>query len=419
MLPFFYIGVPIAKLTSMQQPFTLQSTRYAYRLAKILFLIPIAFSLPAQSITRLDGSKIESKQLEQKIATLMKEANVCGMGVSVFNKNKPVYSKTFGYANVPDKKPLATSTVMYGASFSKAVFAYIAMQLAEEKVFDLDKPLVGYLPKPLVDYQMSSWKRGYQDLANDKRYEKITGRMCLDHSTGFPNWRWIESDKKLKIKFDPGTRYSYSGEGLHLLQFVLEQITGKGLETMAQERVFTPFKMTNTSYEWQDRFKDNLCLGHNAQGEPYELSKRKEAGAGGSMSTSLADYTQFFTALMQQKGLSKASFDEMIRPQIRIKSKSQFGPNAWVDGSDNDAIELSYGLGVGVMKTPYGRAFFKEGHDEGWGHYSIGFPDQGIGIIIMTNNDNGESLFKELLQEAIGDTFTPWQWENYLPYTKK
>lgn len=37
----------------------------------------------------------------------------------------------------------------------------------------------------------------------------------------------------------------------------------------------------------------------------------------------------------------------------------------------------------------------------------------------MTNNDNGESIFKELLAYAIGDTFTPWKWENYIPYTGK
>ena len=61
-------------------------------------------------------------------------------------------------------------------------------------------------------------------------------------------------------------------------------------------------------------------------------------------------------------------------------------------------------------------AFFKEGHDEGWGHYSICFPDKGIAIVIMTNNDNGESIFKELLATAIGDIFTPWEWENYIPY---
>ena len=180
--------------------------------------------------------------------------------------------------------------------------------------------------------------------------------------TGFPNWRWFEADKKIKFKFDPGTRYSYSGEGLYLLQFVIEQVTGKDYETISQERVFKPLAMTNTSQIWQARFDTNICYGHNAKGEPYELMKWKEAISGGSMSTTLEDFTKFYTALINRKGLSKKSFKEMTSSQIRIKSRSQFVPLAKIDSIDNDNIQLSYGLGVGVLKTPFCSAFFKEGH---------------------------------------------------------
>ena len=106
----------------------------------------------------------------------------------------------------------------------------------------------------------------------------------------------------------------------------------------------------------------------------------------------------------------------MTSKQISIKSRRQFGPLAKIDGTENDEIQLGYGLGVGTFFTPFGRAFFKEGHDDGWGHYSICFPDKKIAIVIMTNNDNGESIFKELLEYSIGDKFTPWRWQNYIPY---
>jgi CubicO group peptidase (beta-lactamase class C family) len=292
------------------------------------------------------------------------------------------------------------------------------MQFVQEKVIDLDKPLVEYLNKPLTEYNIPGWRRGYQDLKNDDRYKKITARMCLTHTTGFPNWRWFETDKKLKFKFDPGTRYSYSGEGLYLLQFVIEQVTGKDYETISQERVFKVFGMNNTSQVWQKRFDDNICYGHNAKGEPYEIMKWKEASAGGSMSTTLEDFTKFYAGFISATGLSNERFEEMTTTQVRIRSRSQFGPLAIVDSTDNDNIQLGYGLGVGVFKTNFGRAFFKEGHDEGWGHYSICFPDKKIAVVIMTNNDNGESIFKELLAYAIGDTFTPWRWENYIPYNQ-
>ena len=369
-----------------------------------------------QNLTRIDGSKLPADSLSAKIEYLMKKANVSGVGVSVFNENKPVFSKTFGLADVQNKTPFTPNTVLYACSLAKNVFAYIVMQLVQENKLDLDKPLVQYINRLLVDIKINGFRRGYQDLKNDKRIEKITARMCLTHSTGFPNWRWFEPDKKLKIKFEPGTRYSYSGEGLFMLQYAIEQITGKGLEQLSRERVFVPFGMTSTSQVWQSEFDAKICYAHNAKGEPYELMKWDEASAGGSMSTTLADFTKFYEAMIQGEGLSKKSFDDMTNPQIRIRSKQQFGPGSWVDSTDNDAINLSYGLGVGVLKTPYGRAFFKEGHDDGMGHYTISFPDQKIAMIILTNNDNGESIFKELLEYAIGDVYTPWRWENYIPY---
>ena len=72
----------------------------------------------------------------------MKAANVLGVAISLFNDNKPVFSKTYGLANVKQNIPLKQSSVMYAASFAKTVFAYIAMQFVQEKVIDLDKPLV-------------------------------------------------------------------------------------------------------------------------------------------------------------------------------------------------------------------------------------------------------------------------------------
>jgi len=210
-----------------------------------------------------------------------------------------------------------------------------------------------------------------------------------------------------------------SGEGLYLLQFIIEQVSGKDYETLSQERVFKPFGMTNTSQVWKTRFDSSISYGHNDKGEPYELMKWKEASVGGSTSTTLSDFTKFYTALINRKGLTKQSFKQMTWPQVRIKSRQQFGPLSKIDNTDNDNIELGYGVGVGIFKTPYGRAFFKEGHDDGWGHYSISFPDKKIAIVIMTNNDNGESIFKELLAYTIGDTFTPWEWENYIPYDTK
>lgn len=137
------------------------------------------------------------------------------------------------------------------------------------------------------------------------------------------------------------------------------------------------------------------------------------------MGTTLADYSKFLAAVLNHQLLQKDSFNEMFKQQVPIRSKKQFGPGALVETTDNEDIGLGYGLGWGVLNTPYGVGAFKEGHSEGFQHYSIIFPETNKGVLIMTNSDNGESIFKELLEKTIGDSFTPCQWEDYIPYDYK
>jgi serine-type D-Ala-D-Ala carboxypeptidase/endopeptidase len=374
-------------------------------------------------IKRLDHSEIISDSLSGFITALMRKANVHGLAVSIFNNNELVYQKLFGFKSRDEGELLVPGTVFYGASFSKTILADIVVQLAEAKVIHLDTPLYTYLKHPLYSYKTNIIERllganyiDYADLKNDNRYKLITARMCLSHTTGLPNWRWLEEDKKLKIKFTPGTRYSYSGEGMFLLQFVIEQITGKDFKDIASEKVLKPLKMNSSSYVWQRSYEGNYCVGHDAKGNNLRIPKSNVANAAGSISTTLEDYTKFFQAVLKQ---NKSRYKELLTQQIRIRSKQQFGPNAWVDTDENDSIQLSYGLGFGLFFTPYGKAFFKEGHLDGWQHYAVGFPEKGMGIVIMANSDNAESIFKELLEGTIANYYTPWYWEHYIPYDQK
>ncbi len=108
----------------------------------------------------------------------------------------------------------------------------------------------------------------------------------------------------------------------------------------------------------------------------------------------------------------------MLDMQIRITSKREF-PTLNVETTDeNEAIRLSYGLAWGLYWTPYGKAFFKEGHDDGWRNYTVCFDKQKTGIVIMTNSSNGEGIFKELLETLLKNTYTPIEWEGYIPYDK-
>ncbi len=372
----------------------------------------------AALIKRLDGSTISQDSLTSAIKNLMNKADVKGLAITVFNSKKPVYMNTFGFSDVENNKKLDLHTNLYGASLSKAVFAVVVMKLVDEGVISLDKPLQSYLPKPIYEYEPKVWHEDFKELKDYPEYTKITARMCLDHTTGLPNWRWFESDEKLRIKFEPGSRYSYSGEGLTYLQVVLEKITGKPLEELAQERVFKPLGMTSSSYKWQEKFEKDYAYGYDEEGKKQEKDKDNAPRGAGTLETTIEDYSKFLSAILNKKILSSKSYKELFSPQIRIHSKNQFGPGALEDGNWYDNLELSYGLGWGLVKSPYGPGAFKEGQGSGFQNYSIVFPDKGIGMLIMSNSYSTGKIIKYLLETGIQDKYTPWEWDQYIPYDK-
>ena len=393
------------------------------RLAVSLLLLgTAAAAAPApRAIRRLDGTSITEAELTRRIEDLAKKARVHGMAVSVFNGREPVYSRAFGVKRTDTKEPLRTDTVFYGASLSKAVFGVLVMRLVQDGVIDLDTPLHKYLDRPIATLEPSGRKAWHEDLkalAEDPRHLKVTARMCLSHTTGLPNWRWFEEDRKLRFHFEPGTRYSYSGEGLTFLQVVLERLTKKPLEDLMREKVFGPYGMATSSYTWQPRFEGNFCHGHDEAGKVLEKDKDNAARSASTLETTPEDYTRFLGAILNRRGLREPSWKEMFSPQVHISSKRQFGPLASEDTADNAAIQLAYGLGWGLLKTPHGPAAFKEGHADGFEHYSIVFPERGAGVLIMANSANGEGVFKELLELTIGDTYTPWEWQDYVPWDR-
>jgi len=365
----------------------------------------------AANVKRLDGSTIPAAQIDATVNRLIGAAKVPGLGLAILNERKIVYLKAYGLRNTEKKEPMTPDTVMTAASLTKSTFAYMVMQLVQEGVLDLDKPLYQYL-SDLSEY------RCCRDLAGDARSKKITARMCLDHTTGFPNLRQFTDDKKLSINFEPGSRYAYSGEGIRLLELAVEIITGKDNKDLMQERIFGPLGMKRTNMNWEERFESDYADGYDENGKSLGPERRKDDSAVGGMQTTPADFALVVQGVLQGKLLNKATKELMLSPQIAILSKHEFPSLRTETTEENKKIRLSYGLGWGLYWTPYGEAFFKEGHDDGWRNYTVCFDDAGIGIVIMTNSANGEGIYKELLETIQKNTFTPIEWEGFTPYNQ-
>ena len=374
----------------------------------MLSTVPSAFA-GELSVNRPDNRAIAASRIDSRIIELMDAARVTGAGIAIFYHGRIAHLKTYGYRDAEKHLPLTPNSVMTSASLSKAAFATTVMRLVEDGAVDLDKPVSEYLPKPLPAYP------NYADLNGDGRYKKLTLRILLSHTSGFPNLRIFENDRKLKIHFEPGTRYAYSGEGIVLAQLAVETVTGQSLAALMGKTLYQPAHMTRTSMVWESRFEDDFANGYDEYGRSLGPEKRSVPDAAGSMQTTLQDYATLLTAIMRGEILNTRTRGKMLSPQIRINSAHQFPSLDSATSTANDAIRLRYGLGWGLYSSPYGKAFFKEGHDEGWRHLALCF-NNGSGILIMTNSSNGEGIFKPLIDSIVGPTSFPFEWENYTSY---
>jgi CubicO group peptidase (beta-lactamase class C family) len=372
----------------------------------------VATNAAERRITRLDGSRVTTTEIDATVKRLMQAGRVTGVGLAILNDRRVAYLRAYGERDTKKHLPLTIDSVMTAASFTKSTLAFLVMQLVQERTLDLDTPVQRYLSSPLPEYS------DYADLAGDDRVQRITPRMLLSHTAGFPNLR-VFNMGRLNINFEPGSRYAYSGEGIRLLQFVVEEVMHRPVQALMQERIFRRFGMARTSMVWEPAFESDYANGYDEYGRSFGPQRRRRSDAAGSMKTTLADFSRFVEGVARGRGLNASTRALMLRPQVGIRSRTQFPTLSTETTDTNAAIALSYGLGWGVFSTPIGPAFFKEGHDDGWQHYVVVFDKPGTGIVIMTNSSNGEGIFQQLLEQVIGNTYTPIEWEGYAPHDRR
>jgi len=385
--------------------------RVLSRLTVLLAGLCVPIAAVAQTIP--DGAAIDAE-----VNKIMIRTHANGLAVAVIDRGKVGYVHAYGIRNAKGD-PLTIDTVMYGASLTKTVFAYTVMQLVDQGKLNLDTPIKDDLDNPLPSYgpdPVFPDKHGpYKDLADDSRWEKITPRMCLTHSTGFNNFWFIEPDQKLHIHSEPGTRYNYSGEGFILLQFVVEhgrEAQGLGLDVGDLTKAdFERLSMTRTSLVWRSAFAGNLADGWNEQGQPQEHDRRSKVRVAGSMDTTISDFPKFVAALVRGDGLSAASRAEMTKPLLHLTTAHQFPPFLPDLPVSEQRTDLYAGLGVVVFDGPQGHGFYKGGHDGQTANTMVCIEAAQRCIVILSNDVRSEAGFPDLVRFILGNTEVPYDWE--------
>ena len=343
--------------------------------------------------------------LAGEIRRLMSEHGVVGMAVAVVRSGRVAQVGTFGYRNLERQLPLTPDTVLYGASLTKAAFAYMVLQLVDEGRLSLDTSIAALLPRPLPEYEE------FRDLAGDDRWKGLTPRILLTHTSGLANFRWLEDDGRLQFHFAPGSRYGYSGEGFYILQLALEEGLGLDVGVEMQRRVFDRFGMASTSMTWRPAFAENLADGYGADGTMEPHDERSSVSAAGSMDTTIADQAKLWAGIVRGEGLSPESRAERIRPGPAITSQHQFPTlRPWSDPR-NAEIGLSAALGVVVFSDASGPAWFKGGHNDWTGNMVVCLEASRDCVVMMANDVRAERIFPQVARLVLGETSMPWRWE--------
>ena len=323
------------------------------------------------TFTARDHSSVDSF-----VNTYMEYYDVPGASIALIKDGKIVYHKVFGVQSLLTDEPVNKNTLFQAASVTKPVFAFIVNRLADRGVIDLDKPLYQYLP--------------FKNIAHNKGYKSITGRIVLSHQSGLPNWAWggpfgWKGGAKTDLLFPPGSKFKYSGEAFQYLGRVVEHITGKDLNQLLKEEVILPLKMPKMYFNGEEGL--NMAQGH-IQGQPTFWQMPAEPGVAHTLMSEAGTFARFVVALIDKKGLSEKRYEDMFS---RRAMATGFPPPP-----DNSYWNLGTGLGFFIQDTPYGKAIMHGGSNWDFQSEFVFYPEKKMGFVVFANSNSGHKLVQEL-----------------------
>lgn len=328
-------------------------------------------------------------ELEERMAYY----NVPGVSIAFINNYQIEWAKGYGVLETGRSDPITPNTLFQVASVGKVVVAVAALHYVDTGAIKLDSD---------VNKSLVSWKIPENQFTLE---EKVTLRRLLSHSAGVTvegfrgyvfdeelpnlqkilNGEWPANSPPIRVNIVPGTQYRYSGGGYMIVQQLLEDVVGESFPNIMQNTVLEPWEMTASTFEspLPEQFWAIAASGHRADGStiPGGWHTYPEMGSGASMWATSSDLAQFAIKVMQSYTgqydgvISQAATIEMLTPQIDDRG---LGPLVYDEGGD-----LFY--------------FMHPGANDGYKSILVAYPQRGQGVIILMNGDNGEYLWREIL----------------------
>ncbi|HEX2081107.1 MAG TPA: serine hydrolase domain-containing protein [Longimicrobium sp.] len=345
---------------------------------------------------------------------LMRLANVPGMAFAEVGGGRAETS-AYGVRRAGTAGGVTEDTVFEAASLSKPVFAYLVLELEREGVIDLGRPAGEYLALPNPD---------------DARARAITGRHLLSHSGGWRNWRFAR-EHLLTADFEPGSRFSYSGEGFAFLQRVVEGLTGRGLPALARERVFGPLGMASSSFVWHPALEARLASPHTGRGDPLESHGVRTARAFRALEAEWGRPLEEWMAADVERAFARVSPDQPPFPNFTVPNAAAslsttardygaFVRHLLTDGAPvlrrmmepqvrlNEALQ--WGLGIGLEEMDGRTLFWHWGDNPGFKNFVVGDPAAGRATVVFTNGNSGRNVYERVIRDRTGTDHPAFLW---------
>ncbi len=317
---------------------------------------------------------------KSRLQNLMREAFIPGMSIASIKNGKLDFAGTLGVSDVESQKQANDETIFWACSLSKPVFAYLVIKLIESgKLGD--------------DFNLDSELWNTERFGERGERRPLTPRMILSHQSGLPN------EGPPTFAFNPGEGYLYSGEGYLYLQKIIEERTHLSLEELAQQTVFIPLGMTNTTYLRPDAEKiaeNHDEQMHHAQRLPTMIAN--DNNSAGSLHTTASDYARFLTACLKEEALN-----EMMTPEV----STLVDKDAADKKVNPEKLKLiDWGLGLGLQKPNQenqGMIAFHWGHGPGAKTFVAINRDTNSAVVYLTNSANGLGIAEDVVAPTVGD----------------
>jgi methyl acetate hydrolase len=252
--------------------------------------------------------------IDASLRGAVERKDVPGVVALVTNRDRVLYQGAFGVADVATGRPLAADSLFRIASMTKPVTSVALMQLVEQGRLGLDDPVDKYLPELAAPKVFESFDAATGEYRLRPASRPITVRHVLTHTSGlaypFTSATWRDFKPRAgetyafggPLLFDPGERWHYS-TSTDVVGRLVEVVSGQKLEDYFRQNIFTPLKMTDTSYNVPQEKGPRLVAQQQRAGDrmdgaivlqPTQLGLTIPAPiGGGGLASTANDYGRF------------------------------------------------------------------------------------------------------------------------------